>query len=106
MLVDLGQANAQGWYGGCSAWNVNVCTDDGRVVTTSEHLSVDKIRSGWGIAHSSRVMRFMVFEQLAATSFPVADEPVKLILSILGCEVIHGPRLSSPLKHWKTPGGK
>jgi len=56
--------------------------------------------------YSSRVTRFNVLLALCITNFPVAIEPVKLILSIPGWLVIHGPRLSSPLRHCKTPGGK
>lgn len=59
-----------------------------------------------GLTHNSRVTRFSVLLQLSITRFPVAVEPVKLILSMPGCPVIHGPKLSSPLRTWKTPGGK
>ena len=55
---------------------------------------------------SSSVTLFRVLAALCMTSFPVAEEPVKLILSIPGWPVIHGPRLSFPLRAWKTPGGK
>jgi hypothetical protein len=55
---------------------------------------------------SSSVTLFRVLAALCMTSFPVAEEPVKLILSIPGWLVIHGPRLSFPLRAWKTPGGK
>jgi hypothetical protein len=40
------------------------------------------------------------------TLLPVAMEPVKLIFSMPGCSVIIGPSLSSPFKHWRTPGGR
>jgi hypothetical protein len=56
--------------------------------------------------YSSSVTRLRVFAQLCITSFPVAVDPVKLTLLIPPCAVSHGPRLSSPLRHWSTPGGK
>lgn len=55
---------------------------------------------------SSKRQRLRVFAQLAATLFPVGVDPVKAIMSMPGCSDIKGPRLSSPLKTWKTPGGK
>jgi hypothetical protein len=62
--------------------------------------------SGFIHTYSSRVTRFKDFAALCATSFPVVVEPVKLILSMPGCDVSHGPRLSSPLRHCTTPCGK
>lgn len=58
------------------------------------------------LTYSSSVTRLRVFAQLCITSFPVAVDPVKLTLLIPPCAVSHGPRLSSPLRHWSTPGGK
>lgn len=55
---------------------------------------------------NSRVTRFNVLAQLVMTRLPVAIDPVKEILSMPGCSVIIGPRLSSPLRHCTTPGGK
>lgn len=55
---------------------------------------------------SSRTHRFSVLAQLSATLLPVGMEPVKVIMSMPGWLVIQGPRLSSPLRTWKTPGGK
>lgn len=56
--------------------------------------------------HSSRVTRFKVGAAAAMTLFPVAADPVKEILAIPGCLVIHGPRFSSPPRACTTPGGK
>lgn len=58
------------------------------------------------LTYNSRVTRFNIFEALAMTNFPVAVDPVKLIFFGPGCDVSHGPRLSSPLKTCTTPGGK
>lgn len=55
---------------------------------------------------SSRVTRFNVPAALAMTLRPVAEDPVKLILSMPRWEVRRGPRDSSPLSTWTTPGGK
>src|SRR3954452_23947382 len=54
---------------------------------------------------SSRVVRFRSGAAAAATFFPVATEPVKLILRGTGCEVIHEPSSSPPVTTLNTPGG-
>ena len=56
--------------------------------------------------YSSKLTLFKVLLALCVTSFPVAGEPVKLILSMPGWLVMSGPKLSSPLNAWTTPGGK
>ena len=55
---------------------------------------------------SSSVTRFNVEEADCITFLPVAVEPVKLTLSMPGCDVIHGPRLSPPEMMLRTPAGK
>lgn len=40
------------------------------------------------------------------TLLPVSTEPVKPTFATPGWAVSRGPRLSSPLRAWKTPGGK
>jgi hypothetical protein len=70
------------------------------------YFESDSTTSGFILTYSSRVTRFRDFAALCATNFPVVVEPVKLILSMPGCDVNHGPRLSSPLRHCTTPCGK
>lgn len=55
---------------------------------------------------SSRVTRFRVAAHAAMTFFPVSVDLVKLTLATSGWAVSMGPRLSPPLRAWKTPGGK
>lgn len=57
-------------------------------------------------AYNSSVTLLSVCAQLCMTLMPVAVEPVNDTLSTPGAAVSHGPRLSSPLKTWTTPGGK
>ena len=54
---------------------------------------------------SSRVRRFRLDAAAAMTRFPVAVEPVKLILSKPGCAVISGPNASPPVMMLSTPAG-
>ena len=54
---------------------------------------------------SSKVTRFSVPAALAMMRLPVATEPVKVILSMSGCSVIHWPRSLPPASTLKTPGG-
>jgi hypothetical protein len=54
---------------------------------------------------SSSVSRLRSSAAAAATFFPVAMEPVKLILRASGCEDIAGPSASPPLMTLNTPGG-
>jgi hypothetical protein len=56
--------------------------------------------------HSSSVTRVNVLLAVSIIFLPVAVEPVKLIILTLRWDVSHGPRLSSPHRAWKTPGGK
>mmetsp|Transcript_20447 Transcript_20447/g.64388 ORF Transcript_20447/g.64388 Transcript_20447/m.64388 type:complete len:213 (-) Transcript_20447:387-1025(-) len=55
---------------------------------------------------SSRVRRFSVPLADAWMALPVRVEPVKEILAMPGCCVIHWPRSSPPLTTLNTPGGK
>ena len=54
---------------------------------------------------SSSVTRFSVSAELAITFLPVATEPVKEILSMSGCSVIHWPRSLPADSTLTTPGG-
>ncbi len=55
---------------------------------------------------SSRVTRFRSGAAAAATFFPVAMDPVKLIFRGTGWLVIQAPRSSPPLTTFRTPGGR
>ena len=50
-------------------------------------------------------MRFKSFDADSMTRLPVAVEPVKVILSISGCDVSNGPSASPPVMMLSTPGG-
>ena len=54
---------------------------------------------------NSSVRRLRLPAQLAMTFLPVATDPVKEILSMPGCAVIHSPRSSPPASTFSTPGG-
>ena len=93
---------------GCFGY-VYAFADDCWVFSSSVDSSVCRIpfEGGQGnLSYSSRVTRLSVLAALSITFFPVAVEPVKEILSTPGWAVSHGPRLSSPLRAWTTPGGK
>jgi hypothetical protein len=89
----------------CCLLDVYRFADDCWVVSSTEDGQLDS-RDGKNFSHSSSVTLFNVLLALSITFFPVAVEPVKLILSMPGWEVSQGPRLSSPLRAWTTPGGK
>jgi len=89
--------------------DVDIRADDGGILAVtaraSHQFDGSKILES-RCTHSSNVTRFNVSAQLRITSLPVAVERVKLTLSMPGCADNQGPRLSSPLRAWKTPGGK
>lgn len=92
---------------GNSLGNVGIGTDD-RWVVAAAKLSVLAFELDYHQrnTYSSRVTLFNVLLQLSITFFPVAVDPVKLTLSMPGCAVNMGPKLSPPLKACTTPGGK
>jgi len=55
---------------------------------------------------SSSVTRLSVCAALAMTRLPVATDPVKEILSMSGCSVIHAPSALPPASTLTTPAGK
>lgn len=91
-LVDIHIRENNGWVVSTPLWKL--------VLYTQLMTDVGKK------TYNSRVTLFSVLLALCITNLPVVVEPVKLILSIPGWLVSHGPRLSSPLRDWTTPGGK
>lgn len=87
-----------GVYPGGSWWagyhwshllNVDIGANDGWVVSTASSdqscFTIAQYKDYLGrMTDSSRVTRLRVLAALCITSFPVADDPVKLILSMPG----------------------
>lgn len=75
-------------------------------VAATTSISTSSQMMAASLPPSSSVTRFKVPAHATMTFFPVSTEPVKLIFATSGCPVSIGPRFSSPLRAWNTPGGK
>ena len=94
-------------YLSSSSCNIDVLSNNCRIIPAPNSYLISFVKEkNRSQPYNSRVTLFNVLAALAITSLPVVVDPVKLILSGPGCDVSHGPRLSSPLRTCNTPGGK